>query len=167
MQSTRTTLAFGSPFLLFHATLQITSLYAFMFCTPYSSILIQTRCPCCVTCIKPWTDYREAVSHTSLCLIQRSKASLYSSVSLQITRHLPVYRQLLEQILERGSPVSQRRKDRHWVNVLSWRSVSVLSWQRMTLNPGPFLIYSAPHRPGAGNDRDLYLQQPRGHFIIK
>lgn len=129
----RTTLAFWSPFLLFHASLQI---YAFMFGTHYSFILIQTRCPCCAICLKPWTDYREVVSHTSVYLTPRSKASLYSSVSLQITRHLSVYKQLLEQMREQGSPVSQHRKDRHWVNVLSWRSVCVSSWQRATLNPG-------------------------------
>lgn len=135
MQSTRTTLAFGSPFLLFHATLQITSLciYVLYFLLLYTH---PNKMPllCYLHQTMNWLQ-RSCIPH--FYLIQRSKASLYSSVSLQITRHLPVYKQLLEQILERGSPVSQRRKYRHWVNVLSWRSVSVLSWQRMTLNPGP------------------------------
>lgn len=58
----------------------------------------------------------------------------------KITSHLSVHRQLLGQVLEQGNPGS------HWVNVLSWRSVFVLSCQRTTLNPGSYLPSSPQAR---------------------
>lgn len=62
---------------------KLPQLDALMFHTHYSSVLIQTRCLCCVTWTKPSSYYREVASHTSY-----FKAQGYFSVSPQIRRHL-------------------------------------------------------------------------------
>lgn len=156
----RTSLAF-SPFLLFHASVQITPTIKLMFYTHYSSVLIQTRCLCCVTCLQSPADYREVVSHTPNLILRCKVTCLWAdkaAMGLQAATGASAWA---------GQPCNSTQ----WRKALSQCSqFEVCVCFKLTKSNSlwqPWIFLSTQLPTGQMNDRDCYLTQSWRHFIIQ
>lgn len=135
------------------STLQckLPQLHALMFCIHYSSVLIQTRCLCCVTCLKPPTDYREVVSHTSY-LILRSKVTRQDNKS---------------SISPQAATGTSARAGQPRQSLSQCSQLEVCVRFKLSKNDSESWILSTQLPTGQMIDRDLYLPQSWRHFIIR
>lgn len=145
----RTSLAF-SPLLLFHASVQITPtsctyvLYSLLLCTHPNKMPL-------LCCLKPPTDYREVVSHTSY-LILRSKVTRQDNKS---------------SISPQAATGTSARAGQPRQSLSQCSQLEVCVRFKLSKSDSESWILSTQLPTGQMNDRDLYLPQSWRHFIIR